>query len=91
MPRLDSLRLHGNPENQPQSRKAIVRYACLAKYSEGTSHILAGDLRRAARILAKAPGFALGALLAIVLGVTSATVEPDQRSADPFAAIRKCG
>lgn len=37
-------------------------------------HILAGDLRRAARVLTKAPGFALAALLAIVLGVTSTTV-----------------
>jgi len=37
-------------------------------------HILAGDLRRAARFLTKAPGFALAALLAIVLGVTSTTV-----------------
>jgi predicted permease len=37
-------------------------------------HILARDLRRAARVLTKAPGFALAALLAIVLGVTSTTV-----------------
>src|ERR1700733_12908991 len=37
-------------------------------------HILAGDLRRAARVLTHAPGFALAALLAIVLGVTSTTV-----------------
>src|SRR5579872_5398840 len=37
-------------------------------------HILAGDLRRAARVLVKAPGFVSAALLAIVLGVTSTTV-----------------
>jgi putative ABC transport system permease protein len=37
-------------------------------------HILVGDLRRAARVLTKAPAFALAALLAIVLGVTSTTV-----------------
>ena len=37
-------------------------------------HILASDLRRAARVLAKAPGFVIAALLAIVLGVTSTTV-----------------
>ncbi len=37
-------------------------------------HILAGDLRRASRVLVKAPGFVSAALLAIVLGVTSTTV-----------------
>ncbi|MEO8662409.1 MAG: ABC transporter permease [Bryobacteraceae bacterium] len=37
-------------------------------------HILAADLWRATRVLTNAPGFALAALLAIVLGVTSTTV-----------------
>src|SRR5215467_2719886 len=37
-------------------------------------HILASDLRRSARVLSKAPGFAFASLLAIVLGVASTTV-----------------
>jgi hypothetical protein len=41
---------------------------------KGHLHILVVDLRRAARVLTKAPGFTLAALLAIVLGVTSTTV-----------------
>ena len=36
--------------------------------------ILASDLQRGARVLAKAPGFVTAALLTIVLGVTSTTV-----------------
>src|SRR5260370_15543409 len=37
-------------------------------------HILASDLRRGARVVTKAPGFAFAALLAIVLGVASTAV-----------------
>jgi len=35
--------------------------------------ILAGDLRRSARVLAKSPGFVCAALLAVVLGVSATT------------------
>ena len=68
-------RWRGNPETPT----IILKCYLLAMPAWRTTlrehlHILTSDLRRSARVVTKAPGFAFAALLAIVLGVASTTV-----------------